>query len=127
MMSENRFTIQKASGMYLHLPIFDNDVEMADGDVCILLNEQQDKITELEKNFEDLVEWSTEISKRNVILDEQIGELQRENEQLKKEHKIAIDEMITDYKNLEKENEQLKEKNASLEQRIRDIKYNNGD
>ena len=40
-MGEQRFTIQKASGMYLHLPIFDNDVEMADGDVCILLNEQQ--------------------------------------------------------------------------------------
>ena len=35
-MSEKRFTIQKASGMYLHLPIFDNGVEMADGDVCIL-------------------------------------------------------------------------------------------
>jgi hypothetical protein len=43
-MSEQRFTIQKASGMYLHLPIFDNDVEMADGDVCILLNEQQANI-----------------------------------------------------------------------------------
>ena len=40
-MGEQRFTIQKASGMYLHLPIFDNGVEMADGDVCILLNEQQ--------------------------------------------------------------------------------------
>lgn len=43
-MNEQRFTIQKASGMYLHLPIFDNGVEMADGDVCILLNEQQDQI-----------------------------------------------------------------------------------
>ena len=40
-MSEQRFTIQESSGMYLHLPIFDNGVEMADGDVCILLNEQQ--------------------------------------------------------------------------------------
>ena len=47
-MSEIRFTIQKASGMYLHLPIFDNDVEMADGDVCILLNEQQDTIFKLQ-------------------------------------------------------------------------------
>lgn len=47
-MSEIRFTIQKASGMYLHLPIFDNGVEMADGDVCILLNEQQDTIFKLQ-------------------------------------------------------------------------------
>ena len=99
-MSEQRFTIQKASGMYLHLPIFDNDVEMADGDVCILLNEQQDKITELEKNFDDLVNWASEISKRNVVLDEKIGKLERENKK-------------------------LKEENASLKQRIRDIKYNN--
>lgn len=48
-MSEQRFTIQKASGMYLHLPIFDNGVEMADGDVCILLNEQQATIERLTK------------------------------------------------------------------------------
>ena len=47
-MSEQRFTIQKASGMYLHLPIFDNDVEMADGDVCNLLNEQQATIRRLQ-------------------------------------------------------------------------------
>lgn len=39
-----------------------------------------------------------------------IQELQEENEQLKKEYKIAIDEMVTDYKKLEKENEQLREK-----------------
>ena len=46
------------------------------------LNEQQSKITELEKNFEDLVNWSTEISKRNVLLDEKIGRLQQEKEKL---------------------------------------------
>lgn len=44
-----------------------------------------------EKRFEDFVE-----------------ELAKENEQLKKEYKIAIDEMINDYKKLEKENEQLR-------------------
>ena len=49
-MSEPRFTIQELSGMYLHLPIFDNGVEMADGDVCILLNEQQDTINEYKKD-----------------------------------------------------------------------------
>lgn len=51
-MSDERFTIQKASGMYLHLPIFDNGVEMADGDVCILLNEQQSTIERLERKLE---------------------------------------------------------------------------
>ena len=53
-MSEQRFTIQKASGMYLHLPIFDNGVEMADGDVCILLNEQQATISALKEENEQL-------------------------------------------------------------------------
>lgn len=53
-MSEIRFTIQKASGMYLHLPIFDNGVEMADGDVCILLNEQQATIQSLKEENEEL-------------------------------------------------------------------------
>lgn len=36
-----------------------------------------------------------------------IQSLKEENEQLKKECKIAIDEMVTDYKKLEGENEQL--------------------
>lgn len=52
-------------------------------EIVDLLNEQQSKITELEKNFEDLVNWSTEISKRNVLLDEKIGRLQQENKELK--------------------------------------------
>ena len=38
-----------------------------------------------------------------------LNKLYEENEQLKKEYKIAIDEMITDYKKLEEENEQLRE------------------
>lgn len=54
-MGEQRFTIQKASGMYLHLPIFDNGVEMADGDVCILLNEQQSTIQSLKEEKDSLV------------------------------------------------------------------------
>lgn len=37
-----------------------------------------------------------------------IQSLKEENEQLKKEYKIAIDEMVTDYKKLEGENEQLR-------------------
>ena len=38
-----------------------------------------------------------------------LNKLYEENEQLKKEYKIAIDEMVTDYKKLEEENEQLRE------------------
>lgn len=38
---------------------------------------------------------------------ELLNRLSEENEQLKKECKIAIDEMVTDYKKLEGENEQL--------------------
>ena len=40
-------------------------------------------------------------------LTEENEQLKEENAKLKKEYKIAIDELITDYKKLEKENEQL--------------------
>ena len=39
-----------------------------------------------------------------------VKQLKKENEQLKEEYKIAIDEMVTDYKKLEKENEELRQK-----------------
>ena len=48
-----------------------------------------------------------------------IQSLKEENEQLKKEYKIAIDEMVTDYKKLEKENEQLKKDVKELEEEKR--------
>lgn len=32
---------------------------------------------ELVKNFDDLVEWASEIAKRNVLLDEKIGKIQQ--------------------------------------------------
>ena len=80
--------------------------QILEDDVVRLLNEQQaiirrDKMSiktmmsnmeklekenkELVKNFDDLVNWASEIAKRNVILDEKIGKLQRENEQLRNE------------------------------------------
>ena len=37
-----------------------------------------------------------------------IQSLKEDNEQLKKECKIAVEEMVTDYKKLEKENEMLR-------------------
>ena len=45
-----------------------------------------------------------------------LNRLTEEKEQLKKEYKIAIDEMVTDYKKLEKENEQLKSRIAFFEE-----------
>ena len=95
-MSEQRFTIQKASGMYLHLPIFDNGVEMADGDVCILLNEQQDTIFKLQdlcgKSDGENMKLRIEnkrlcdeiklLKPTNIEQYEQIVQLQKENEQL---------------------------------------------
>ena len=95
-MSEQRFTIQKASGMYLHLPIFDNDIEMADGDVCILLNEQQDTIFKLQdlcgKSDGENMKLRIEnkrlcdeiklLKPTNIEQYEQIQKLQKENEQL---------------------------------------------
>ena len=65
-------------------------VQFVSNEIIILLSkqakkidEQQATITELEKNFEDLVNWSSEMSKRNVLLDEKIGRLQQENNELK--------------------------------------------
>ena len=91
-MGEQRFTIQKASGMYLHLPIFDNDVEMADGDVCILLNEQQSTISAL-KEENDILKQKL---RKNYIANKQYEEmkrLQQENEQLRAINKKIGDDL----------------------------------
>ena len=67
----------------------------------------------------------------NSELHNSITELKVENEQLKQEHKIAINEMITDYKNLEKdkyyveikkENEQLRKDKEILKERLRECR-----
>ena len=47
-----------------------------------------------------------------------VKQLKEENEQLKKEYKIAIDEMVTDYKKLEKENIALQDSNEALAEEI---------
>jgi hypothetical protein len=97
MMSEQRFTIQKASGMYLHLPIFDNDVEMADGDVCILLNEQQATIEHLTKSRD---RWSKSAKLHSEYFDclEKAIEIAYEEKPYPK-----IEDIMTIYSKLEKE------------------------
>lgn len=89
-MSE-RFELSEYSTVYRY-SVIDNIQKgtLKANEIIILLSkqakkidEQQATITELEKNFEDLVNWSSEISKRNVLLDEKIGRLQQENKELK--------------------------------------------
>ena len=101
-MSEQRFTIQKASGMYLHLPIFDNGVEMADGDVCILLNEQQDTIFKLQ----DLCGKS----------DGENMKLRIENKRLEKEVNLLRPTNIEQYEQIQK----LQEENEQLQAQLRE-------
>ena len=101
-MSEQRFTIQKASGMYLHLPIFDNDVEMADGDVCILLNEQQSTIRKLQ----DLCGES----------DGENAKLRIENKRLCDEIKLLKPTNIEQYEQIQK----LQEENEQLQAQLRE-------
>ena len=43
------------------------------------------ELEEYKENWDDMVELATKTSRRNVELDEEIGQLQRENEMLKKE------------------------------------------
>ena len=86
-MNNKRFTYFKVPIGFAKQAIKDNaNDEVFDftlSNVLDKLNEQQDNLDELEKNFDDLVKWSSEIAKRNVVLDEKVGELQRENEQLR--------------------------------------------
>ena len=58
--------------------------------------------TENRKNCSDFEKKIT----KSYLLDK-IKELEKENAKLKKEYKIAVDEMVTDYKKLEKENRKL--------------------
>ena len=80
---------------------------MGERDLEVELQEKDEIIMSLRLN-EHLLKDKLEISRRNMSKQlERITALEKENEKLKQEHKIAIDEMITDYKNLEKENEKL--------------------
>lgn len=94
-------------------------------DIAVLLNGKEATIQRLEKENQrvyGIIEDGGVLLTRKQLLDV-IGEdkvdmffreqatiqsLKEENEQLKKEYKIAINEMVTDYKKLEKENEQLR-------------------
>ena len=77
-MSEKRFILcQDDLGNYEIR--YDDKVFHFLWEVAPILNEQQATIKELEKNFDDLVDWTSEIAKRNVVLDEEIGELRRDH------------------------------------------------
>lgn len=105
----------------------DLEVELKEKDEIIMslrLNEHllKDKLEISRRNMGKQLERIKELFDRNKKLEEDIDNekndyrelfsnyiyLQEENEQLKKEYKIAIDEMVTDYKKLEKKNEMLR-------------------
>src|SRR5574344_388623 len=98
-MSEKQFKL--SSETVLQYQIMNNDTDLNENEVVDLLNEQQATIHSLKEEVRLL-------KPTNIEQYEQIVQLQKENEQLKEEYKIAIDEMVTDYKKLEKENEQLR-------------------
>ena len=83
-MNEKRFTFEYDDGQW-GVPLFyDDGKKLCFDEVVDTLNVQQSPINEYKENWDNLVEKASEISKRNVVLDEEIGQLQRENEQLKK-------------------------------------------
>ena len=64
----------------------------------------------MRRNPSKILDNGKVISKYNAVVllnkfYKEIQTLKEENEQLKKECKIAVDEMVTDYKKLEKEKE----------------------
>ena len=63
----------------ISIKLFEDDIATKDKKI----EEQQATINEYKENWDNLVEKASEISKRNVVLDEQMGELQRDNEQLR--------------------------------------------
>ena len=81
---------------------------MSDKRFVLKFDSQENKYF-IRDNFEEEEELGSYTLKWGVgKLNEQqatIQSLKEENEQLKKEYKIAIDEMLTDYKKLEKEKE----------------------
>ena len=92
-MNEKRFKLHHINDLtdqeYMRLKkITDNGELITLGEVVDLLNEQQatinhlkQELEEYKENWDDMVELATKTSLRNVELDEQIGRLQRENQE----------------------------------------------
>ena len=93
--SDGRYTLMFDEHTFF---VWDNekDERMCALEVTKKLNEQQDKIIELEKNFDDIVKWASEIAKRNVLLDEKIGRLQQE-EKLYAQEILRLNELLKQY------------------------------
>lgn len=101
-MSKKQFTfIKDTVAPNIKTPIVFNNETMSIGEVLDKLNELSDENEQLKIFLKALNEELSLANRDNDTLEE-------ENEQLKKECKIAIDEMVTDYKKLEKENEMLR-------------------
>ena len=97
-MSEKRFTVRRDEKGAILIPnsILKDGEIIDEEEIVDLLNEQQDKIIELEKNFDDIVNWASEIAKRNVLLDEKIGRLQQE-EKLYAQEILRLNTLLKQY------------------------------
>ena len=106
-MSEKRFksTLDEDTMSIMPYLVSDNEEEaFYNLQGCVeLLNEQQSTIErlekenkELEKNFDDIVNWASEIAKRNVLLDEKIGRLQQE-EKLYAQEILRLNTLLKQY------------------------------
>lgn len=122
-----KFSIKKG----VSIPVFsiytEDGKELSSLQVLEILNGQQSIIDGLEKSFDDIVEWASEIAKRNVLLDERIGQLQIENEQLKIANARWLDKSVqdkqtqysnTNYQELTTKYLQLKEENEQLRKEL---------
>ena len=113
-MSEKRFTYDKPLVAFSKGGINDNvtgeTYEFTMDTVLDLLNELSEEneqlrqqLQEYKENWDDMVKLATKTSLRNVELDEQIGRLQRENVQLRKELPLCHSKMFILEKGLDNE------------------------
>ena len=109
-MSEKRFVYHEEHFPLNVREIIDNENgETYDcEDATDVLNELFDENKYLKEENEKLIQKKCLPCELVNLQTREIDKLKKENEQLKKECKIAVDEMVTDYKKLEKENEQLR-------------------
>lgn len=119
-MSENRFSWETEKLQHSDdevIMVIDNANKEWKGhilNIVDLLNSLAEENEQLKQQIKIEKKWQLEKDRYYVDLHKKYDKLEKENEQLKQEHKIAIDEMITDYKNLEKENEQLRKETVFL-------------
>ena len=105
-----------------------NGLIMSTDEVIDYLNTSNNAIGSLQYENAKFRKENKRLKERNDELEDELEESsafiieqREENKQLKKEYKIAIDELITDYKKLEKENEQLQKDVENLQEVVAEL------